>query len=84
MDMRCPSFIPKRALTEELSDVGSLKQHLRTLHGFPLCIQQILHHGLCLDDAFKLDSGLLFRALLQLVLLSYHTEENSVFDVSDV
>ena len=54
----CP-FIPNRAFTEELSDVGSLKQHLRTLHGFPLCIQQILHHGLCLDDAFKLDAGLL-------------------------
>ncbi|CAE7218060.1 ANKRD17 [Symbiodinium natans] len=51
---------------EELSDVRTLKQHLRALHGFPICIQQLLHDGHCLEDGCKLEAPM----DLQLVLLT--------------
>ncbi|CAE7894969.1 Kidins220 [Symbiodinium sp. KB8] len=41
--------------TGELKDVAELKQSLRTLHGFPLCLQQLAYEGRSLDDSAQLD-----------------------------
>ena len=35
--------------------VSALKQELRRLHGFPLCMQQLLHNDDSLDPAMKLE-----------------------------
>ena len=51
---------------QEISVVGDLKRELRRLHGFPLCMQQLLQSGNILDDFSELDAP----AELQLVLLS--------------
>ena len=51
---------------EGISDVRDLKASLRSLHGFPLCMQQLLHNGNGLDDSTKLDAPI----DLQLVLLT--------------
>ena len=48
------------------SDVKSLKEHLRNLHNFPVCLQQVLHDGKCLEDFMILD----VKMDLQLVLLT--------------
>ncbi|CAE7395722.1 unnamed protein product [Symbiodinium natans] len=40
--------------TEELDDVLALKRHLRTVYGFPVSIQQLLHHGSHLIDSSDL------------------------------
>ena len=29
------------------------KRHLRQLHGFPVCLQRLLHNGAELDNAFR-------------------------------
>ena len=44
--------------TEELSDVAALKLHLRHLHGFPICLQELLHCSTRLLDAMLLDAPL--------------------------
>ena len=59
---------------EEISDVLSLKHSLRSRHGFPLCMQQLLHNGNCLDNSTELDAPI----DLQLVLLTISTEVQKV------
>ena len=44
------------ASMEEISDVKELKASLRSLHGFPMCMQQLLHNGINLDNSTKLDA----------------------------
>ena len=39
---------------EELSDVLALKQHLRVRKGLPVCLQELLHDGVRLQDSVKL------------------------------
>ena len=43
------------ASPEELHDVKLLKQQLRMLYGYPVCVQSILHSGNCLADSAPLD-----------------------------
>ena len=50
---------------DELSDVRTLKHRLRSQYGYPICIQQLMHSGACLDD----DAKLAHPVDLQLVLL---------------
>ena len=57
--------------TEEISNVLDLKASLRSLHGFPMCVQRVLHNGNSLDNSTKLDVPI----GLQLVLLAFSTEE---------
>ena len=45
---------PVCTTAEELDDVRALKQQLRWVHGFPLCLQQLMHEGHRLDDTAKL------------------------------
>ncbi|CAE7688208.1 Ankrd17 [Symbiodinium pilosum] len=40
---------------KKVRDVSALKQELRRLHGFPLCMQQLLHNDNSLDPATKLE-----------------------------
>ena len=47
-------------------DVIQLKGHLRSKHGFPVCLQQLLHAGRCLEDG----APLVGLVEVQLVLLS--------------
>ena len=47
-------------------DVIGLKCHLRSQHGFPVCLQQLIQTGRCLDD----DASVVGLVDLQLVLLS--------------
>ena len=56
------------ASIEEVGDAKGLKSLLRSWSGFPVCLQQLLHHGSSLDD----DTMLLLHVPmdLQLVLLS--------------
>ena len=42
-------------LTEELRDVRGLKLHLRKLHGFRVCLQELLDGSRMLEDAVKLE-----------------------------
>ncbi|CAE7366345.1 ANKRD17, partial [Symbiodinium sp. CCMP2456] len=51
---------------EELSDVLALKQHLRVRKGLPVCLQELLHDGIRLQDSNKLGAPM----DVQLVLLS--------------
>ena len=55
---------------EEISDVRDLKASLCSLHGFPMCMQQLQHIGNSLDDCTKLDAPM----ELQLVLLACSME----------
>ena len=41
---------------EEISDVRELKASLRSLYSFPMCMQQLLHNGINLDNSTKLDA----------------------------
>ena len=41
---------------EGISRVWDLKSSLRKLHGFPICMQQLLHDGCSLDDVAVLDA----------------------------
>ena len=50
---------------EDVSDVRGLKASLRSLHGFPMCMQQLLHNGNGLDNSTELNAPI----DLQLVLL---------------
>ena len=50
---------------EEIEDVRALKLYLRDLHGFPFCLQQLLHNNSILDDSSKPEGP----AEIQLVLL---------------
>eukprot|EP00439_Symbiodinium_sp_Y106_P065464 s338_g10.t1 len=52
--------------TEKLQDVAGLKLRLRAEYGFPLCLQQLLHGTLCLENTSELHTF----AELQLVLLA--------------
>ena len=52
--------------TNEQEHVIDLKRHLRSQHGFPVCLQQLLHNGRCLEDGAPLTG----HVDLQLVLLS--------------
>ena len=38
--------------TELLSDVAALKLDLRTSHGFPVCMQELLHGSMLLGSPF--------------------------------
>ena len=49
-----------------LATVMALKHHLRRLYGFPVCQQQIVHGGSCLDDHSTLNPPI----DVQLVILS--------------
>ena len=57
--------------TEEISNVLDLKASLRSLHGFPMCLQQVLHNSNSLDNSTELDATI----CLQLVLLALTTEQ---------
>ncbi|CAE7218269.1 ankrd46, partial [Symbiodinium pilosum] len=59
---------------EEISDVLSLKASLRRRHGYPLCVQQFLHNGICLDNSTELNAPV----GLQLVLLTVSSEVQRV------
>ncbi|OLP82680.1 Ankyrin repeat domain-containing protein 17 [Symbiodinium microadriaticum] len=52
---------------EDFSTVRALKGHLRTQHGFPVCLQQILHDGQVLQDATELRES---HSELQMMLRS--------------
>ncbi|CAE7700663.1 mask [Symbiodinium pilosum] len=39
---------------EDVRDVRDLKSTLRRLHGFPICMQQLLHNGNSLEDSTQL------------------------------
>ena len=41
---------------ENVRDIRDLKHELCNLHGFPTCLQQLLHKGKRLDDSTKIDS----------------------------
>ena len=56
---------------EEIKDSKSLRHHLCKLHGYPMCIQRLLHEGCSLSDSMKLDGGM----EIQLVLVSISTPE---------
>ena len=56
---------------EDLSDVRDLKASLRSLHGFPKCMQQLMHNGNILHNRTKIDVPI----DLHLVLLQLSTEE---------
>ena len=56
---------------EQISHVEDLKALLRSLHGFPMCIQKLLHKGNSLDNSTKLDAPI----HLQLVLLSAEVQQ---------
>ena len=58
------------ASMDEISDVLSLKTSLRSRHGFPLCMQQLLCNGNSLDNSTKLEAPI----DLQLVLLTLSKE----------
>ena len=51
---------------DEISHVQDLKSSLRRLHGFPICMQQLLRDSISLDNATRLDASI----DLQLVLLA--------------
>ena len=55
---------------EEISDVWDMKAALLRQHGFPKCMQQLLHNGINLDNSTKLDEPI----DLQLVLKPLSTE----------
>ena len=67
---------------QDVEDVVGLKGHLRSLHGFPACLQQLLHAGRCLEDGAPLAEPV----DLQLVLLStlrrkqMHQGKNELFE----
>ena len=42
---------------EDVRDVRDLKSTLRRLHGFPICMQQLLHNGNSLDDSTQLGAS---------------------------
>ena len=50
---------------EDILDVRHLKASLRSLHGFPMCMQQLLHKGNSLDDFTKLDAPMDLQIVLQ-------------------
>ena len=54
---------------DEISNVRELKALLRSLHGFPTCMQKLLHNGNTMDNSTKLDAPI----GLQLVLLTLST-----------
>ena len=56
---------------EKIRSVRDLKRSLRSLHGFPLCMQQLLHDGNTLDNTTQLDAAM----DLQLVLLPLATAD---------
>ena len=51
---------------DEISHVQDLKSSLRRLHGFPICMQQLLRDSISLDNATRLDASI----DLQLILLA--------------
>ena len=55
---------------ENISDVRDLKNALLRLHGFPMCMQEVLHNSKSLDNSTKLDAPI----DLQLVILALSTE----------
>ena len=56
---------------DTFEDVISLKRHLRSQHGVPVCLQQLLQGGCCLED----HASPVGPADLQLVLLSALSSE---------
>ena len=56
---------------EEVGDVKTLKHRLRQLCGFPVCAQQIIHDGDCLEDT----TSLLVPMDVQLVLCAAGMDE---------
>ncbi|CAE7675187.1 unnamed protein product [Symbiodinium pilosum] len=40
---------------QNISDIRDLKRELRDRHSFPVCLQQLLHKGISLDDLTKLE-----------------------------
>ena len=53
---------------EKIGDIRDLKQKLCILHGFPVCLQKLLHEGHSLDDSAKLETLQDTCIHLQLVL----------------
>ena len=60
---------------EELSDVAALKLHLRQLHGFPVCLQELMHGSTRLEDAMVLDEHLELQLLLKASLAHARPEK---------
>ncbi|CAE7212542.1 mask, partial [Symbiodinium pilosum] len=54
----------------DISDVRHLKASLCKLHGFPTCMQQLLHNGNSLENSFELDALM----NLQLILVTPSNE----------
>ena len=55
----------------QISHVRDLKESLRRQHGFPMCMQQLLHKGTSLDNSTELDAPI----DLQLVLIPLSTHK---------
>ena len=53
-----------------ISQVQDLKDSLRRLHGFPMCMQRLLHNGIRLNNRTKIDPPL----DLQLILVAPSTD----------
>ena len=51
-----------------ICDVIGLKTLLRSLHGFPLCLQQLLHSGESLEDPTGLDASLDIQTLCRTLM----------------
>ena len=51
---------------EDISDVRDLKAALRSLHGFPICMQQLMHNGNILHNPTKIDVPIDLRLVLPL------------------
>ena len=57
--------LTKEELTEELKVVADLKLHLRKLHGFPPCLQELLDGSRKLEDAVTLETPWDMQLLLK-------------------
>ena len=53
---------------EEISHVKDLKASLRSLHGFPRCMQQLLHNGNSLDNSTKIYAPMDLQVVLLAIL----------------
>ena len=62
---------------EKVLDVRDLKASLRSLHGFPMCMQQLLHKGNSLDNSTKLDVTM----DLQIVLRAPESEREAELEL---
>ena len=50
---------------EGVRHIGDVKRSLRALHGFPLCMQELLHDGKCLKDWERIDAPMDLQLVLK-------------------